>query len=218
MKDIRATILIDLGGKTEDEIKKNIDRSRRKNINKAEKEGLVFEENISEKDIIESHRVYSTVWAEGGAPSEDIDGWKSLINSRDKKLFVLKYKNKIIGCAVFWFITGKYYNKKEIDPESKVLRFYAFAANKEYNNLRPNDFMYWSAIKFGLKHKLDFVDLGGYQIKPRGHLKGVNEFKEKWNGKLIYYYTDYPFIRAIGRKLVRNFGFFWWLNKELKKK
>jgi hypothetical protein len=59
--------------------------------------------------------------------------------------------------------------------------------------------------------------MGGWQINAKGHLKGINKFKEKF-GNIVYYYKDYPLHMAIGRKLIRNIGFFWWLNNKLKGK
>ncbi len=60
---------------------------------------------------------------------------------------------------------------------------------------------------------ISFIELGGYQLKPRGHLRGVNYFKETWGGEIVYYNLEYPFFHAIGRKLVRNIILSWWINE-----
>jgi len=41
MKDFYATIIIDLNNKSEEEVLKNVDRSRRKNVNKANSLGIL---------------------------------------------------------------------------------------------------------------------------------------------------------------------------------
>ena len=69
----------------------------------------------------------------------------------------------------------------------------------------------------GLENGANYVDLGGYQLKPRRHLVGVNSFKEKWGGEIFKYYLDYPIHIALARKLVRNVGAFWYLNEAVKK-
>ena len=42
MKDFYATIIIDLNNKSEEEVLKNVDRSRRKNVNKANSLGCLL--------------------------------------------------------------------------------------------------------------------------------------------------------------------------------
>ena len=77
--------------------------------------------------------------------------------------------------------------------------------------------MYWESIKYALDNSYSFIDLGGWQINARGHLKNVNQFKEQWGGEIIYYYLEYPFLTAIRRKLIRKFSFFWKINTFVKK-
>jgi len=216
MKDIKATIIIDLTNKTEEKLWKNIERSRRKNINKAKKSGLIFERFFSSQDIYESYQIYSKVWEDGGTNPKTYEFWKNLIDSKDYKLFIVKYKKEIIACAVIKEVSKKMYNKS--NSNKKGIRFYAFASKKEFNNFRPNDFLYWNSILYSLKAGFNFIDLGGYQINARGHLKGINRFKSQWGGKIVYYYVDFPFYKVIGRKLIRKFRFFWWLNKKIKRR
>ena len=103
-----------------------------------------------------------------------------------------------------------------IESDEKGIRPLVYASDINYQQYRPNDFMYWNTILYGLNNGFSFVDLAGYQLKARGHLVGVNRFKERWGGELFYYYHNYPFFKAVGRKLVRNFQPFWWLNQKLK--
>ena len=72
--------------------------------------------------------------------------------------------------------------------------------------------------KYSLENKYSFVDLGGWQINPRGHLKNVNHFKEEWGGQVYYYHWNYPFFTSVRRKLIRNSGFFWNINQWIKNK
>ncbi|MFA5020205.1 MAG: peptidoglycan bridge formation glycyltransferase FemA/FemB family protein [Candidatus Pacearchaeota archaeon] len=213
MKDSSATVIVELKGKSEKEVLERIDRSRRKNINKAEREGLTFNKEFSESDIKKAYEIYANVWKDGGITPKNYDEWKKLIDSKDYQLFILKLKGKIIGSALIQKITKKFFN---LDSDEKGIRFRAFSSDKEYNDYRPNDFLYWKCIKYAIDNKLDFVDLGGWQINARGHLEGVNRFKMQWGGNILHYQKDYPILKAIGRKLIKKSSFFWWLNKKIK--
>ncbi|MEA3329270.1 MAG: peptidoglycan bridge formation glycyltransferase FemA/FemB family protein [Nanoarchaeota archaeon] len=213
MKDKNATVIIDLKNKSEEEIFEKIDYSRRKNIKKAIRRGLKFIKAQS-NEIKKSHEIYSKVWLEGGISPMKLEKWNGLINKEDYILFTIKLEKEIVGSALIQKIDKKFLGIKSDD---KGIRFRAFSSDKKFNEYRPNDFLYWNCIKYALENKLDFVDFGGWQINARGHLKGINRFKMQWGGEILFYKKDYPFIKAIGRKLIRNFGVFWWLNKKIKR-
>jgi hypothetical protein len=226
MKDVNATVIIDLKNKTQEELFNAIDHSRRKNIKKSIRKGVTFEKELSEKDILKAHEIYKQVWIKGGATPDSYEQWKEKL-SKGYVLFIIKHKGKTIGSALTENITKEFFNinskergreveEKIKEKEERGIRFRAFSSNSDFNDLRPNDALYWNVIKYSNENKLDFVDLGGWQINARGHLKGVNRFKLQWGGEVFYYKKDYSFFTAIGRKLIRNTSFFWWLNKKIK--
>lgn len=60
---------------------------------------------------------------------------------------------------------------------------------------------------------------GGWQIKARGHLEGVNSFKEKWGGEIAKYYVySYNPFYILGRKAIRNSRFFRWVWDRIKRR
>ena len=91
MRDINATIIIDLS-KSKEELLNGADRSRRKNINKAIREGLVFVE-AKEGEWEDWYDIYCKVWREGGLNPEPFDSFKML----NYKLYLAKKDNKILG-------------------------------------------------------------------------------------------------------------------------
>lgn len=198
-KDVRATIEIDIT-KNEEELLSNMDRSRRKNINTA-KESLIFIE-AKEEEWPEWYEIYSKVWRSGGTNPDKLDDLKK----SNFKLYLAKKDDKIVGGALFE------------EREDRII-FRAFASLIEYQEFRVNDFLYWSSIIWAKNNNKKIVDLGGWQINARGHLTGVNQFKEKWGGKIVYYevYSYNPFY-ILGRKLIKKYSFFWWLNKKIKRR
>lgn len=215
MKDINATVLINVKDKGEDELFKNIDYSRRKNINKAKRSGLYSEEVNSEKDYEECYKMYANVISEGGSTPFSYKVWRNWAMEEHWKLFAIKKEKLTIGYFSVIEIAKRYYGLAE--DGSKGIRPRVFASDKRFHEFRTNDFIYWNTILYGLNKGFDFVDLGGYQIKPRGHLIGVNRFKEQWGGEIFYFHLDYGIVSAIARKLVRNFNLFWWINEKIKR-
>ncbi len=188
MKDINATILVDLTP-TEEEIFQNIHKDARWGIKKALKNGLKVKQT---EDWETFYPIYQKTMATGGGFIHSL----KTVKETSAILFLCYYKNKPIAGLSIGFRDDKY--DKNLPSLSKL------ASLKEYQNLQPNNLLVWEAIKWSKKKGYKKFDMGGWQIKAQGHLVGINKFKERW-GELTYYYKDYPIKIAIGRKLVRNF-------------
>ncbi|PIZ82974.1 hypothetical protein COX97_02070 [Candidatus Pacearchaeota archaeon CG_4_10_14_0_2_um_filter_05_32_18] len=214
MKDVNATIIINLEGKNEEEIWRNVKYSRRKYVQQAQKSKLHYDMAFSEKDLKEMYEMHMQTLEEGGAVKWTYEKWRDFVLSAGEKFFYIKKGNEIIGCFALGEITERLYGK---ESDKKGIRPLVFANKKEYNELRPNDYMYWESIKYALINSYSFIDLGGWQINARGHLKNVNQFKEQWGGEIVYYDLDYPFLTAIRRKLIRKYSIFWQINTFIKK-
>lgn len=190
MKDITATVIVDLTPSKE-EIFSNLQKDARWGINKAVKEGLTVEES-SEWEIF--YEIYKSTVISGGTNVETLDHLKA----HGGVLFVCKKDENIIAGASL-----------EIKNEIPVLS--RNASLKEFQHTQPNNLLYWNCILWSKNHGYKALDLGGYQLNPRGHSIGVNKFKERW-GVIEYIYVDFPFFKALGRKLIRRFSIFWYIN------
>lgn len=201
LKDINATIITDLK-LPEKEIFNKLHKDARWGIKKAIKSGLKVEE-LNEWDLF--YEIYKKNMQEKGLIVRSLD----FVKKDSYILFMCKYKNKpIAGCTLT-------FNDKYLP---NIPRLSKSASLKDYRHLQPNNLLYWNCILWAKKKDMKKIDWGGYQLGRIGRKKahGVNKFKEKW-GNLTYYYKKYPFHIAIGRKLIRNFRFFWWLNNKLKR-
>ncbi len=56
------------------------------------------------------------------------------------------------------------------------------ASLPEYNKYAPNNLLHWEVIKFAIKNKISYYDLGG-----RG-IPSIDKFKESFGGKVIEFY------------------------------
>jgi len=203
MKDVNATVLVDLES-SEEEIKSNLPRDVQRGIKKANDSELSITEISSkeDKEMNYLYEVYKKTMASGGVKPELLKDLKE----KTEKIFICMKDGEIIGGAGIWFING--YDKN-------IPRLYFATFKEEYKQDYPMNLIYWTCILWAKKQGYKKFDLGGWQINARGHLEGVNNFKQRW-GKIVHYKKDYSLIEAIGRKLIRNSRFFNWLNKKIK--
>jgi lipid II:glycine glycyltransferase (peptidoglycan interpeptide bridge formation enzyme) len=199
MKDVNATVIVDLN-KSEEELMNSLRKQTRTGIRKAIKNGLVVEES---NDWEKAYEIYKETRERNEIKVRTLE----FLKERADKLFVCKKDGRIIAVNITWFID--IYDKN-------VPRTMTNAILAEYSYERPNDLLYWEIFKHYKNKGYKKFDLGGYAVKTRENLDYVNKFKESF-GEPVYFYRDYPFLKAIGRKLVRNFDLFWKLNKVLKK-
>lgn len=197
-KDRFKTIIIDLLP-SEEEILQRADRSRRKNIKKAESEGLVFTE-AEDNEWVKWQDIYSSVWTAARIPPIPL----KKLRKENYRLFLAKKGESILGGGLF-------------EESEKSIRFEAYASLKDYQDYRVNDFLYWNSMKYAKNNGKTSVDLGGWQENARGNLQGVNDFKQKWGGEIINVEVNsYNPFYILGRKLVRRFTIFWKVNQEAK--
>src|SRR3989338_6618916 len=173
MRDINATVIIDLD-KSEEEIINNLHKDARWGINKARKENLIVEETNKEDDWEEFYEIYKETMKLGDSKAKELEELKA----KSRVLFICKKDDKIIAGAAIWFMDIYDIN---------IPRLYLNASLREYQNFQPNNLLYWNCILWGKKNNYKKFDFGGYQIKARGHLEGINKFKEKW-GDIVYFH------------------------------
>lgn len=202
-KDIQGTILIRLDPPLE-EILSHIDKKARWGIKKAEKEGLSINEIKSDADLNTFYEIYKETCKNGKIVPENLEE----IKKQNPIFFVCKKKGKTIaGVAI----------KKDLKNNKIIL--YLNCSLKDYMYCQPNNLLYWHIIKWSKNKNFKVFDLGGWQINARDNQIGINRFKERWGGEVIIYniYSKNLFY-ILGRKLIRNFYFFWWLNNKIKRR
>jgi lipid II:glycine glycyltransferase (peptidoglycan interpeptide bridge formation enzyme) len=216
MKDTIATVIVDLKP-SEEEIFKSLQKDGRYGINRAIKEGLKaisVEENIA---------VWEEYWRLYAHSMDRVDvepmSFDDLLDTQEELFVCIKYPEdkfkqswehgKIIAGATLKIA------KDVFAYEGNVITLGTNASLEEYRNLQPNNLLYWKCICWAKEHGYEFLDLGGWQINARDNAIGVNKFKERF-GKIVYYEKDFSFLKAIGRKLIRNYSLFWNFNKWLR--
>ena len=192
MKDFQTTILVDLS-RTKEELLASFDRSRRKNIKKAEASGLIFRKaSLEAWEFPAFYNIYRQVWSNGGIETDPEKELEERLQKKGSELFRCFKDGKIIGGAM---ICKNYPDR---------MKFSIVACDPAYNEFRTNDFMYWNLMCYIKFQGIKFADLGGFQENPDGKLQGVNRFKAMWNGKIQRDEIDISPVKAIGRKAYRE--------------
>ena len=172
-----------------------IHKSRRKNIKKAAKNGLVvIESDMS--SLPDFYKLLQETYDKVGIPVPDISFFNVTFDliPNNVKLFLGKYGDKFIAGRIVLL-----YKKKIFD-------WYA-GASSEYLNLFPNDTLVWHILGYGCKNGYELFDFGGAGIPDEEY--GVREFKRRFGGQMVRYNSFKKVQRPIITKLGGMFFYFY---------
>jgi hypothetical protein len=174
-----STYLIDLSLPI-DELYSNLEKHNcRKNIERAKKRGVVIEQ-ITESNLKQYFDLYSKLHNLGGKKSNYdfiLQRWKMLKPFGRTGFLALKDGKPVSGMLF------SSYNGYII--EGGVAR-----SEEDYTErLYSQDLIKWSIIEWGVKNKMRYFDLAGFNPNPTSEKeKGIEKFKRKWGGKKYDYY------------------------------
>ena len=185
----RLTYVIDLT-KSKEDLWNGIQKSTRRYINKAKKNGLEVFENNSENgikalyelmvELEQRENIYTPAYKFFETVLEE------MVPNNLAKFYTVKYETKNIGGAlVFCF--------------KDVVTFRYGIASEKYRSLYPHYLMHWKRIEESKLGGYKFIDFGGI---PSDKNNGIYIFKSKWGGdiKKVNWYSKY-----IKYNKIRNF-------------
>jgi lipid II:glycine glycyltransferase (peptidoglycan interpeptide bridge formation enzyme) len=160
--------------KSPDKLLMEMHKGRRKNIRRAIRKGLEFNELKTEKQIHIGYELVKETYNKISLPLPDYSLFKNsfeIMNGKKMaKFFGAFYREKMIGFrAVLCF------NKSIYD-------WYA-GADSNHLDKYPNDFLPWKIMEWGSKNGYEKFDFGGAG-KPNEPY-GVRDFKLKFGGELV---------------------------------
>ncbi len=177
--EVKGHIVSDL--KSIDYMWENFHKHTRNDIRMAEKSGLEIKTIDSMKELKNFYKLYLNEMRNFGTPQHSFKFFKNcfrILNDSFRGLNCYK-EGEIIG-SIILFLDEDY-------------AYVAYNISKgKFRKYRPNDMLYWSAIKWCISHKITSLDMGQIDFNP---LKGSRElnllkFKKKWLGreyKRIYF-------------------------------
>ncbi|TDF97089.1 GNAT family N-acetyltransferase [Paenibacillus piri] len=114
------------------------------------------------------YRVYVLRMKQLGSPAPDIRFFKRFFEYMPEHTVLLTVLDKQSGNIVGGMLL--------LASPSNATLYYPYGANlAEYNNRYVNNFMYWEAIRFGIRNGFSYLDLGRSQTGS-----GTYKYKEQW--------------------------------------
>ena len=172
----RKTFGINLNNYTSfEDYLKNTHKDNRKGYNLALKKNLLFKtEEYNDENLLRFLEIYNLTMKN--------------LNSTDYYYFNKEYYQSLFKIKECLFFANIYYNEKLIASciifkYKNFLQYHLGGSYLEYRNLRPNNLIHCSIIKYGIENKFDLYHLGG-GLKDNDSLY---DFKNKIGNKLFEY-------------------------------
>lgn len=171
----RENYLINLD-RSVDEIRRDIHKPRRKNINRSTKKGVKIEE-ITEKDLVPIfYHLLAETYTTRKIRLEDINFFEGifdvLVRQKKAKFFLAKYEGEYIATRLVLTYKGVIYD-------------WHAGSDKKFLSLYPNDLIVWHILKWGSENGFHTFDFGG--ADESNGKSGWAEFKRRFGGKLVNY-------------------------------
>lgn len=161
---------------SEDDLWGQIHKSRRKNINRAERAGVVVEEIRSLDKIPIFYKLLGETYNDVKVPLADISLFESsfqqLVPKGMAKFFLARHENDYIGARAVLLYKDRIYD------------WYAGAA-ADALSFYPNEYLVWHILKWGIENNYAVFDFGGAGEPDKPY--GPREFKRRFGGELVNY-------------------------------
>lgn len=164
----------------EKELYKNLRDSTRRNIKRAQTQGVTIELSTSKEAMGAFCRLNTITRKRHGLPPQPAKFFKNFYDEIIKKgegvIALASYQGKTIASNIFCFL-GK-----------RVIYKYG-ASDISFQNLRANNLLMWESIKWFIENKYESLSLGRTEMDN----VGLRQFKNGWAGKedfLCYYCYD----------------------------
>lgn len=117
------------------------------------------------------YRIYVKRMKQLGSPAPDIHFFKCFFDYLPENTFLLTVLDQNTGNVIGGMLLL-------ISPGNATV-YYPYGANLvEYNSKYLNNFMYWEAVRFGIRNGMKYLDLGRSQAGS-----GTYKYKEQWGAK-----------------------------------
>ena len=158
----------------EEDVWGQIHKSRKKNINRAIRAGVIIEE-INHREMIPIfYDLLKETYTNVRVPLADMTLFESafdeLVPKNMAKFFLAKHDDTYIGSRVV------------LTYSNLIHDWYAGASNNA-SSLYPNDYLVWHILKWGVENNYKLFDFGGAG-KPDVEY-GPREFKRRFGGNLV---------------------------------
>jgi lipid II:glycine glycyltransferase (peptidoglycan interpeptide bridge formation enzyme) len=157
--------------KSEKGLMAETDASKRRNIKKAIKEGLIFGKIEKEEEVEEAYVILREVYKKAKLPLSDISLFRALFRKKDIcRFYKVSFGDEMAAVMV------------ALINSDNVYEWYV-GAKQDFYPKRPNEFLVWNVMLEAKKEGKSFFDFGGAG-KPDEEY-GVRKFKKGFGGEIV---------------------------------
>lgn len=200
------TIIIDLKRPLKD-VWRALDKKARWGVRKAERLGVKVKVANAWQEWEQYYKLHVLHGREKQYPVEPYGFFKEMfkLNFRNmSRLFIAEYNKRIIAGSLFLV-----YKKNMIFLQNASL-----SAFLTYN---PNNLLQWRSIEWARENGVTTYDINGLPLEETPYLRGVYDYKKRWDGHIqwYYYYINRRLLYG-GVHLIRANSFAWNLFSHLR--
>ncbi len=175
-------------------VENNLSNNIKRQIKHTIKNNVTCNLSTNENDIEDFYRILSDLYKiKVKTPLFPVEFFKKVVKLTNATLFIVKYKNEIVGGILCVYLDKK-----------TVYEWYICGKELSKNNIYPSAYATWCAIQNGIEKGFDRFDFMGAG-KPEEKY-GVRDFKAKFGGQLVengrFILINNYFLYHLGAKFI----------------
>lgn len=174
-----------------DKMLKDMSSSRRRQIKKANKSSVVWEEANNELEVSDFYELLKDLYKKKiKKPLFPLEFFIKFFNQKLGKFLLVKYKDNIIGgimCPIL--------------PNRGIYEYYVCGLDAEFKKQYPSIMATWAAMEYASLNNIPLFDFMGAGKSDEAY--GVREFKSRFGGEQVehgrYLKILNPFLYRVGK-------------------
>lgn len=174
---------------------KKLNRTKRRYVKLSQNEGAECLETTDKEEINRFYKLLLQLYTvKIKTPLFPLDFFEKLVLIPNGKLFVVKFKDEIIGGSVCVML-----------PENTVYEWFVCGLDGKYKNVYPSTLATWAGIEYAATNGYAYFDMMGAGKPDESY--GVREFKSEFGGELVehgrFLYICKPNLYKVGRFAIK---------------
>jgi len=174
-----------------------LNTTKRRDVRLSKKEGAEWSETKNVDDIRVFFELLKNLYeTKIKTPLFEFEFFEKLIQLDEGKLFVVRYKDRIVGGSICVLLENK-----------TLYEWFVCGLDGQIKNIFPSTLATWAAIEYAAANGYSRFDMMGAGKPDEGY--GVREFKSKFGGELVehgrFIHIHYPLLYKIGKLGVEYF-------------
>jgi lipid II:glycine glycyltransferase (peptidoglycan interpeptide bridge formation enzyme) len=170
-------------------------RTKKRYIKLSANEGVEFYISKNSADISAFFEILKNLYlTKIKTPLMPFEFFEKLIQLPFSKMFIVKYKEKVIGGSVC--VSFK---------ENILYEWYVCGLDRQFKNVYPSTIATWAALKYSAENGYHYFDMMGAGRPNENY--GVRDFKSEFGGKLVeqgrFLFVSKPILYSLGKYVVK---------------